>query len=132
MKEYFFLFVGGGVLLAILGLGIWQVLKACYVVYQDWRLGKELDQLEAEHTRTLADRQAAGATRLANGCQHVFQWSAGAEPLHICSKCGLEEHRPDGDCDHIWHQGGGTVPNAYCAVCHAELHGSRVGIARAS
>ncbi|HAY81249.1 MAG TPA: hypothetical protein DCY79_15705 [Planctomycetaceae bacterium] len=132
MKEYFFLFVGGGVLLSIVGLGIWQVMKACYVVYQDWMLGKELDELEADHAIAVAERRVADAARLDNGCQHVFQWSGGADPVRICSKCGLQEQRPEGDCDHVWHQGGGAVPNAYCILCHAELHGARVGVAQAS
>jgi hypothetical protein len=48
MKRAFFFLVIVGISVAIVGYLIWLVLDAFYSMYQDWRLGKELDELEAE------------------------------------------------------------------------------------
>jgi len=48
MKRAFFFLVIVGITLAVIGYVIWLVLDALYSMYQDWRLGKELDEIEAQ------------------------------------------------------------------------------------
>jgi hypothetical protein len=47
MKRAFFFLVIVGVTIAVVCYVLWLVLDALYSMYQDWRLGKELDELEA-------------------------------------------------------------------------------------
>lgn len=49
MKRAFFFLVIVGITLAVVGYVIWLVLDALYAMYQDWRLGKELDEIESQH-----------------------------------------------------------------------------------
>jgi hypothetical protein len=47
MKRAFFFLVIVGITIAVVCYILWLVLDALYSMYQDWRLGKELDELES-------------------------------------------------------------------------------------
>ncbi len=60
MRQYFFLGIAFFILISFLGAGIYLLSRAVYTVYSDWRLGKELEELQAEMRQRRARRQAAG------------------------------------------------------------------------
>jgi hypothetical protein len=67
MKHYFFLAIGALVGGAIVGWFGWMVIRAVHTVISDWRLGRELDELEAE---CAARRRERSAQRLASQPPH--------------------------------------------------------------
>jgi hypothetical protein len=60
MRQYFYLGTLFFILFAFLAAGIYLFGRAIYTVYADWRLGKELDELQAEMRHRRRQRAAAG------------------------------------------------------------------------
>ncbi len=60
MRQFFFIAILFFVLFSLGGAGIYLLGKALYTVYSDWRLGKELDELQAEMRDRRQRRQAEG------------------------------------------------------------------------
>lgn len=64
MKKLFLMGIGGMVLVASVGYFLWRVLLACYDVYDDWRFGKELKELERDVAqRRRGERSARAVSR---------------------------------------------------------------------
>lgn len=60
MRKYFYLGVLFFILIAFVVAGVYLFGRALYTVYADWRLGKELDELQAEMRQRRQRRQAEG------------------------------------------------------------------------
>jgi hypothetical protein len=60
MRKYFYLGVIFFVLIALVAAGVYLFGRALYTVYADWRLGKELDELQAEVRERRQRRDAEG------------------------------------------------------------------------
>lgn len=58
MKRAFFFLVIVGITIAVICYVLWLVLDALYSMYQDWRLGKELDELEAYQQEKRQERSS--------------------------------------------------------------------------
>lgn len=117
MKHIFF-YVGGGLLAAgLAGWALYMIGEALAQVFRDWRLGRELDQLQAESASRREQRRLANEKRLANGCAHDFSGTAPGLPMGTCPKCGLEREKPTGGCDHVWRVKPGPAPSSVCVKC---------------
>jgi hypothetical protein len=55
MKQTFLLIIGGMCLVALCGYGIWLLIEAFITMYRDWRLGKEVRDLEEMSREKSAD-----------------------------------------------------------------------------
>ena len=117
MRQYFFYGIGALVLLVFVGWFLYAVGKALYTLFDDWRLGKELDELEAQVGSRREQRQLDNQERLDNGCEHDFDEHVIGFPPDVCSKCGLEREKPSDPCDHIWRLQKGAVPVSTCEKC---------------
>jgi hypothetical protein len=60
MRKYFYLGVLFFILFALLAAGLYLFGRAIYTLYADWRLGKELDELQAEMRQRRQQRAAGG------------------------------------------------------------------------
>ena len=117
MRQYFFWAMAIFIPTAI-GCGLlWTVGKAVVSLFKDWRLGKELDQLERESAARRESKRQSREQRLANGCDHDFGAGAHGIPENACSKCGLERDKPAGLCDHVWRIEQGPVLRSACERC---------------
>jgi len=58
MKQTFLLIIGGMCLVALCGYGIWLLIEAFITMYRDWRLGKEVRDLE-EMSREMSREKSA-------------------------------------------------------------------------
>jgi ribosomal protein L32 len=117
MKQLFF-YVGGGLIaVAIVAWAVYMVWDAMLQIFRDWRLGRELDQLESEGASRREQRRAANEQRLATGCNHDFAGGAVGLPPGVCAKCGIQKEKPTGGCDHIWRVKSGPVPSSVCEKC---------------
>lgn len=118
MKQLFFYVCGGVVALGVVVWALYMIGEALAHVYRDWRLGKELDELQSAGAARREQRRLANEQRLANGCQHDFQSAAVVGlPPGVCLKCGLEKEKPTGGCDHAWRVKPGAVPSSACEKC---------------
>lgn len=114
MRSMFFI---GILLLAVVsGIAyfIWKIVSA---LYEDWSLGKDVNQIKAESSERRRQRQQEQVKRLDNGCDHNFGHAVGGFPANACRKCGLEREPPAGPCDHIWRLANEAVPCSYCEKC---------------
>ena len=127
MRQLFFIGILVGSGLALLGYFGWLVLRALYSVFEDWQMGRELNEIEADTAERHKQIATANAARLNNGCDHDFELGPGALPRRVCRKCGLEAEKPTENCDHIWHRSNEDVPISYCEKCGKEISGS-IGI----
>ena len=121
MKQYFLYAIALLIPLAILGWFLFALGKAFASLYEDWKLGKELDELQDQAASRHQQLQLGREQRLAKGCQHEFDLPVFGMPPNVCGKCGLEREKPAGSCDHVWRLGKGAVPNSYCERC-GKLH----------
>ena len=55
MKQTLLLIIGGMCLVALCGYGIWLLIEAFITMYRDWRLGKEVRDLEEMSREKSAD-----------------------------------------------------------------------------
>ena len=62
MKEWFLLIVLAMIVFAAVGWFGWMVLRALATVIGDWRLNRELDELEAECAERRRERKQASQT----------------------------------------------------------------------
>ena len=90
MKQLFFWGVGLAGVGAILGYLGWRVALAFYDVYDDYRAGRETDQLRAEKAAMDEKKRQQNEARLDNGCEHQFDDVYGAFPPNVCCKCGMD------------------------------------------
>ncbi len=117
MKQIFFYTAGG--LLAV-GIAVWamyMIWEAFIQVFNDWRLGRELNELESQSAARREQRRLANEQRLATDCIHDFGGGAVGLPPGVCTKCGLEKEKPTGGCDHVWRVKPGPVPSSVCEKC---------------
>lgn len=117
MRRYALLLLGAIGLLAGAGYLVWLFFRSLYSAYSDWKLYKELDELEAIGRARRKARAEQNQKRLDNGCPHVFQDPSGVLPPKTCVKCGIEKQRPKGGCDHRWKPVAEPVPHAVCEAC---------------
>jgi ribosomal protein L32 len=117
MKQIFFYVCGGMLAIAVVFWGLYMLWDALVEVFSDWRLGRELNQLESESAMRREQRRQLNEKRLANGCEHDFRSGAVGLPPHVCTRCGLEEDKPTGGCDHVWRVKPGPVPSSVCEKC---------------
>jgi hypothetical protein len=117
MRQYFFIGVAVMIPLAILGWFIYALGRGFLSMYEDWKLGKDLDQLQAEAEGRREQKRLENEQRLANGCEHDFDSHIYGLPSGVCGKCGLEREKPTGACDHVWRLQQGAVPSSECEKC---------------
>ena len=117
MKNFFFYAFGGVVGVGLLVWGLYMIWDALVQVYRDWRLGRELDQIQSESASRREQKRLQNEQRLANGCEHNFDGGVVGMPPGACSKCGIEKDKPTGGCDHRWRVKPGAVPNSVCEKC---------------
>jgi hypothetical protein len=117
MRELFFYVLGGVLVIAAAGWGLYMIGRAVMQVIGDWKLGRELDELESEGESRREKRKLAQIERLANGCDHDFSSGAIGLPPNVCHKCGVEKEKPSGLCDHVWRVVPGAVPYSQCERC---------------
>ena len=117
MRQLFFYILGGCLVVAAAGWGLYLIGQAIMQVVNDWKLGRELDELESQSASRRDQRKQSQLERLANGCEHDFSGGAIGLPPHVCRKCGLEKDKPAGLCDHVWQVKAGAVPSSECERC---------------
>jgi hypothetical protein len=117
MRQYFFFAILLLVPVAIAAWFLYALGRSFVAMYDDWKLGKELDQLQASSEARRRQRQLDGEQRLATGCEHDFEAHVSGLPPGVCSQCGLEREKPPGPCDHVWRLGEGAIPNSRCEKC---------------
>ena len=117
VREYFFTAAAFTIPIAIVLWFLYSVGKALFGIFQDWQLGKELDELQAQSADLSRQRAEASLARLSNGCDHDFETAAHSFPDGVCHKCGIAKERPSGACDHQWQEIPGPVPVSACAKC---------------
>jgi hypothetical protein len=61
MKQTFLLIIGGMCLIALCGYGVWLLIDAFITIFRDWRLGREVRELE-EMSRDKSADEVAGST----------------------------------------------------------------------
>ncbi len=119
MKQWFMLglilFVPVGILIALL----YSFGRFLVTLVTDWRLYRELDELEAEGEARREKKVQENVERLDNGCDHSFGGAMGFPP-DVCAKCGLSKEKPTGACDHVWRRAEGPVPQCYCETCRKQ------------
>ena len=103
--------------LAFGGWFLFALGRSVFEMFQDWRLGKELDELQAQSASRREQKRRENEARLENGCDHDFETDVFGFPPNVCGKCGLEKEKPPGSCDHIWRAGTGAIPNSTCEIC---------------
>src|SRR5512147_2474841 len=99
MRQYFFYALGILIPVAILGWFLYAVGRALAALYQDWQLGKELDELQAGAEARRRQRLLENQERLATGCDHDFETPVSGLPPGTCRKCGMEREKPTAGCD---------------------------------
>ena len=96
---------------------LWLMGKSFAKIYDDWKLERELIQLEAESEAHREKKKQINTARLDNGCDHDFVNVGHGLPPNSCCKCGREQDKPQGPCDHIWRAKGGGSPTSSCERC---------------
>ncbi len=117
IKTYFFYGIFGFVAFAIVGYFLFHLGKALLGMFSDWRLHRELDELQADGEARRQAKTEANRKRLDNGCDHDFDGALGGFPQGVCHKCGLAKDKPTGTCDHVWRAVDGPIPNSTCEKC---------------
>jgi hypothetical protein len=117
IKTYFFYGILAIIGFSILGLFLFHLGKGLWGMFGDWRLHRELDELQADGNSRRQAREAANQLRLDNGCDHDFDGALGGFPAGVCHKCGLEKEKPTGTCDHVWRPVDGPIPSSVCEKC---------------
>ena len=117
MKQYFLYAIALLIPVAILGWFLFALGKAFASLYDDWKLGKELDELQNQSPAQSRQLELGREQRLATGCAHEFDLAVFGMPANVCGKCGMEREKPAGSCDHVWRLGKGAIPNSYCERC---------------
>ena len=117
MRQYFLYAIGLLIPLAILGWFLFALGRAFVTLYEDWRMGKEWDELRADSEARRERKPLDNEKRLATGCEHDFESAVFGLPPNVCSKCGLERDKPLGQCDHVWRLGTGPIPASRCEKC---------------
>ena len=122
MRHVFFYFLVGSLLVALAAWAFYMLGRAFNDLWLDWKLGRELDELQSESASRRQQRHTAGEQRLASGCEHDFNAGAIGLPPNVCAKCGLEKVKPTGLCDHVWRVKPGPVPSSECEHCGKIYH----------
>jgi hypothetical protein len=122
MKQVFFLTMAGCLVAVVASWALYMLGRAIWQLVSDWRLGRELDELQAQSESRRQQRVQAQAQRLDNGCPHDFETLAVGLPPNVCGRCGLERDRPVGQCDHVWRAQPGPVPCSQCERCGKKYH----------
>ena len=117
MREYFFWGVAICVPLVIIGAFLWAFGKALLSLFSDWKLGRDLDELERHGATRREQQRQANVERLDTGCDHDFESGSFGLPPNVCRSCGLEQEKPTGACDHVWRTEEGSVPRSSCEKC---------------
>jgi ribosomal protein L32 len=117
MKQIFFYVCGGLLTIGLAGWALYMIWEALAQLFQDWRLGRELSQLESESMSRREQRRLANEKRLATGCDHSFHSGAVGLPPDVCARCGMAREKPTGSCDHVWRVKPGAVPSSACEKC---------------
>jgi len=117
MKQYFLYAIAALIPMAIGGWFLWSLGRAFLTMFEDWRLGKELDELQAQSESRREQERLNNEKRLDNGCEHRFDDQVFGLPRGVCGKCGIEQQKPTGPCDHVWRLEKGAVPSSTCEVC---------------
>ena len=123
MRSVILIGIAGGVAVAAIGYFLWLVLRSLFDMFSDWRLGKEVDEIEKEASQRRAEQMEANCERLNNGCEHDFELGPGATPRKVCRRCGKEATAPPDECDHVWHRMASSLPRSYCDRCGKEING---------
>jgi hypothetical protein len=117
MKQYFLYTIAALIPLAIGGWFLYALGKALYGMYEDWKLGKELDELQTHAESRREQERLKNEQRLNNGCEHRFDNHVFGLPPDTCGKCGLQRRKPEDPCDHVWKLETGPVPCSTCQRC---------------
>lgn len=117
MKEYFYYAIALTVPLALLAWFLYAVGRALYTLFDDWRLGRELDEIQAQSASRREQKRRENEQRLDTGCEHDFDAGVFGMPPDVCGKCGLEREKPAGACDHQWRLVPGPIPSSRCEKC---------------
>ncbi|TVS09886.1 MAG: hypothetical protein EA424_26245 [Planctomycetaceae bacterium] len=117
MRDAFFLGVILVVPAALVIALLYSLAKFAWAAYQDWRLFRELNVIQAESAARREHKRADRQKRLDNGCEHAFGTGLGGFPPNACPKCGIEREKPMGRCDHVWRRKDGPVIGSYCEKC---------------
>jgi hypothetical protein len=117
VKQYFLF--GAALLIPLMFVSwfLFLLCKSLYGMFQDWRLNRELDQLQSEASGRREALAESNRVRLDNGCEHDFDTGAHGMPPETCRTCGLERAKPLGTCDHVWVINPGPVPVSACKKC---------------
>ncbi|MHB0957740.1 MAG: hypothetical protein ACYC6N_16815 [Pirellulaceae bacterium] len=123
MRQFFFLSVVIGAVLAGLVYFVWSIVST---LYRDWEMGRDVDEIKAVSEARRRQRQEEAARRLDNGCDHRFGETFAGFPPDACYQCGLARERPPGPCDHVWRIANEAVPCSYCEICGKRYVSPRV------
>ena len=125
MKQAFLWVISISAVLAVAGFLLWRVVQALASVGEDWKAGREEEEMR-QARKEQADKLAArNAERLDNGCEHHFDDTFGMFPPGVCSRCGLAEKPPQGMCDHVWKRIDGPIPGSRCEKCGKTFGGGK-------
>jgi hypothetical protein len=122
MKQIFFYAMLAVVTVSMGSWALYMLGRAFFQLFSDWKLGKELDELESQSASRREQRQRVLRERLENGCEHDFVAMTIGLPPHVCGKCGLEQEKPVGQCDHVWRVKSGPIPGSECERCGKTFH----------
>src|SRR5262245_45150833 len=67
MRQVFFYFLLGSLVVAVFVWALYMLGRDFGDLWKDWKLGRELDDLQAQSATRRKQRQEAGQQRLANG-----------------------------------------------------------------
>ena len=95
----------------------WLLGKSFVQMFHDWKLEKELVDIQSQSEAHRRELQRINVERLDNGCDHDFESVGHGLPLNACCKCGLEKEKPKGPCDHVWKARPGSAPSSDCEKC---------------
>ena len=96
---------------------LWLLGKSVLQLVGDWRLEKELVEIEEQTAAHQEERARINTKRLDNGCEHDFENAGHGLPLNACWKCGIVSEKPKGPCDHVWKAILGSIPKGVCEKC---------------
>jgi hypothetical protein len=117
MRNAFFLGVILVIPAALIVALLYSLVRFLWSLYQDIRLYRELNEIQAQSEQRREERGLAHQKRLDNGCEHSFDSGLGGFPPGVCPKCGIAREKPSGRCDHVWRRKEGTAMSSYCEKC---------------
>jgi hypothetical protein len=124
MKLSFFTAIALLVPVGLFAAFLYMVGRSVASLYNDWRVGREVEAIRADSEARRARRKIEDAKRLDNGCTHAFGGGLGGFPPDVCPKCGLEREKPVGKCDHVWRRSHEAIPSSFCEKCGKKHQGS--------